>query len=105
MFPFANAVGAKRRPAVVVQNDAHNRRLGNTVLAAITTTTRNSGEDTQVLVDPAQVAGTGLLMTSVVSCTNLTTLERRLISRVVGRLPDSAMELVDAGLKAALGIA
>ena len=34
-FPFQDKPGEKIRPAVVVQSDAENRRLANTVLAMI----------------------------------------------------------------------
>ena len=45
-FPFASGIGSKRRPALVVQSDHNNRRMANTVLAAITTTTHRSHEST-----------------------------------------------------------
>jgi mRNA-degrading endonuclease toxin of MazEF toxin-antitoxin module len=35
-FPFQDKPGEKIRTAVVVQNDAENRRLANTILAMIT---------------------------------------------------------------------
>jgi len=35
-FPFQDKPGEKVRPAVVVQSDAENRRLANTILAMIT---------------------------------------------------------------------
>ena len=35
-FPFQDRPGEKIRPAVVVQADAENRRLANTILAMIT---------------------------------------------------------------------
>jgi mRNA-degrading endonuclease toxin of MazEF toxin-antitoxin module len=36
-FPFASGSGGKRRPCVVVQNDADNRKLANTMIVQITT--------------------------------------------------------------------
>ena len=35
-FPYQDVPGRKVRPAVVVQNDADNRGLANTILAMIT---------------------------------------------------------------------
>jgi mRNA interferase MazF len=35
-FPFADGKRGKNRPALIVQNDRDNRRLGNTVVAMIT---------------------------------------------------------------------
>ncbi len=40
-FPFTSGTGRKLRPAVVVQNDTNNRRLGTTILALITSNVRN----------------------------------------------------------------
>ncbi len=34
-FPFSDASGAKIRPSLVVQNEADNKRLDNTVVAMI----------------------------------------------------------------------
>jgi mRNA-degrading endonuclease toxin of MazEF toxin-antitoxin module len=39
-FPFQDRLGEKIRPAVVVQRDADNARLANTILAMITGTSR-----------------------------------------------------------------
>ena len=63
-FPFSSGVGAKVRPALVVQCDANNRRLLNTIVAMITTSTHLAGkEPTQVLIDPGTPEGrrSGLL--------------------------------------------
>jgi len=105
-FPFASGVGVKRRPALVVQNDQNNRRMANTILAAITTTTHRSGRKTQFEIDPNAPDGTGsgLLLPSVVSCENLATIEQQLVVRRIGRLSDTVMRQIDACLRASLGL-
>lgn len=105
-FPFSGGGGSKVRPALVVQNDRDNARLANVVVVMITTTTHRAGEPTQVLVDVGTPEGrqSGLLMTSVVNCANVFTVEQGKLVRVLGRLPAALMAQVDAGLKAALAL-
>ena len=57
LFPFASGIGAKQRPALVVQNDTNNRRMANVVVAAITTTKHRSWQPTQLLVEFASSVG------------------------------------------------
>ena len=67
-FPFQDKPGEKIRPAVVVQSDAENRLLANTILAMITGNLHDAGQRTTVLVDPrtAEGAGSGLKGASLV---------------------------------------
>ena len=106
-FPFSSGRGGKVRPAIVVQADALNARLTNTVIAGITTTTwRVARAVTQVFVDPttAEGAASGLLHPSAITCENLYTVESALITRKIGAASALIMLQVDEGLKAALGI-
>jgi mRNA interferase MazF len=105
-YPFSSGTGAKVRPALVVQNDQNNRRLTNVIVAAITTTTHRSGRATQLLIDATGAVGrhAGLLRDSVVTCENLATIDKGLILRNIGSLPDVVMDQVNDCLKAALGI-
>ena len=106
LYPFASGTGGSRRPALIVQNDADNARLYNTIVAQITTNLRQAAEPTHLLL--AQTTGegqqAGLLHDSVVSCTNLATVHEERIDRVIGHLPDAVMRRIDACLKAALGL-
>ncbi len=103
---FASAAGAKRRPALVVQNDRDNQRLVNTIVAQITSVTHRSGEPTQLLIEVATPDGqqSGLHWDSVVNCVNLFTVEKRKVIRKIGELSASLMQQVDDCLKAALGL-
>lgn len=106
-FPFSSGRGAKIRPALVIQQNANNRRLVNTIVAMITSTTEHTAlEPTQLLIDLTTPEGqhSGLLHTSTVKCENLFTVEQNVIIRTVGHLPDSLMEQVEQCLKASLGI-
>lgn len=103
-FPFQDRLGEKIRPAVVVQHDAENQRLANTVLAMITGNLQDAGQPTTVLVDPRTPdgAGSGLSGPSLVKCCNLATVRQRRVLRVVGHLSGHAMKQVNDALKAAL---
>ena len=106
-FPYSNRTGSKMRPALVVQSDVWNQRLDDTILALITSSPqRRTGASTQYFIDISTVEGrqTKLRLDSIVQCENLVTYDHRLIPRILGRLSDSAMQQVDACLKAALDI-
>lgn len=106
-LPFSDRSGSKVRPALVVQNDANNRRLQDVILALITTTTaRATVAPTQLLIDITTLDGqqTGLLYTSAVKCEHLLTLHQRLIKRVIGRLSPAMMQQIGTCLKTSLGL-
>jgi len=106
-FPFSNGVGRKIRPALVVQGDRNNRRLKNTIVAMITTTTlRADAEPTQMRIQKSSASGkaSGLLFDSAVKCENLFTIERDAIHRVIGHLPKTAMGQVNRCLRVALDL-
>lgn len=56
-FPFSDGSGAKIRPFLVVQNEADNQRLDNTVVAMITGNISHAHEKTQLLIDPSTPDG------------------------------------------------
>jgi mRNA interferase MazF len=105
-FPFQDQRGEKIRPAVVVQDDAENRRLANIVIAMITGNLQEAGQPTTVSIDPssAEGAGSGLNGPSLVKCCNLATVRQRRVLQVVGHLKPAVMHLVDNALKAALDL-
>ena len=69
-YPFASGSGGKRRPGLVVQNDADNARMAATILAQITTNLARAGEPTHLLIETSTTEGqqSGLLHDSLVSC-------------------------------------
>jgi mRNA interferase MazF len=104
---FTSKVGAKLRPALVVQSDHNNVRLDDTIVAIITKTThRAAREPTQFLVDINTPEGqqSGLLHTSAVKCEHLATVSVADINRVIGSLPPATLNLIDGCLKAALAL-
>ena len=105
-YPFASGSGGKRRPGLVVQNDADNARMAATILAQSTTNLARAGEPTHLLIESSTSEGqqSGLLHDSLVSCNNLVTVELTRIHKVIGRLPAATMQRIDDCLKAALGL-
>lgn len=105
-FPFQDKPGEKIRPAVVVQSDAENQRLANTILAMITGNLDDAGQATTVLVDPRTPdgAGSGLNGPSLVKCYNLATVRQRRVLQVIGRLSNAVMQQINLALKAALAL-
>ena len=96
----------KVRPVVVVQGDAYNRKMSNTVVAMITTNLARASEPTHLLIDIKTPDGkqSGLLHTSVINCNTLTTVRQDEVLRVLGSLPVQFMQQIDQCLKTALGI-
>jgi mRNA interferase MazF len=105
-YPFASGSGGKRRPGLVVQNDADNARMAATILAQITTNLARAGEPTHLLIEASSTEGqnSGLLHDSLVSCNNLVTIELARVHKVIGRLPAATMQRIDDCLKAARGL-
>lgn len=106
-FPYSDRTGSKVRPALVVQADTWNQLLDDTILALVTSSRhRRVGAATQLLIDIATPEGkeTGLRLDSAIQCENLLTYDQSLILRVLGRLPATAREQMDACLKAALDL-
>jgi mRNA interferase MazF len=105
-FPYQDKPGAKIRPAVVVQSDAENLRLANTILAMVTGNLSDSGQPTTLLVDPATADGvsSGLSGPSLVKCTNLATVRQKRVLHIIGHFSLSLTQKLNACLKASLGL-
>src|SRR5438552_3356629 len=95
-FPFQDIPGSKVRPAVIVQNDADNQALANTIVAMITGNLSDAARPTNVFVNPAtnDGAGSGLRGPSLIKCCNLATVRQQRILRVIGHLSDAISKQV-----------
>jgi mRNA interferase MazF len=100
-WPYSDRTGSKVRPAVVVQSDALNGLIADTVLALVSRTSRAGA--TEVVIDPAAEPNSGLRFVSVVSCNNLLTVDQS-FTRVIGSLSTRAMQQINARLKASLDL-
>ena len=93
---------ALRRPVLIVSGDAYNRSELRTVTVAILTT---SGQLAAMPGNVAVPADAGALETdSVVTVTQIATIDRLAVEGRLGVLPDWLMAQVDAGLARALGL-
>ncbi len=105
-FPYSDGSASKVRPALVVQNDADNARLRDTIMALITGNISRVAEPTQLLIDPntPDGASSGLHGPSAVLCRHLYTVRQSLAMTTIGRLSDPLMGKVDECLKEAFDI-
>lgn len=102
-FPFSDGSGRKVRPALIVQSDAKNGVLDDTIIALITSRLHRR-LDTHVAVDISTPEGkqSGLRMNSAIQCENLVTIDQRLVLAEIGTLSRQAMGEVDRCLRLAL---
>ena len=94
--PFTSGTASKTRPVLVVQADHNNRRLQDTIVAIITSTTRRASlEPTQLLIEVATPEGrqSGLLHDSAVKCERLHTVLQSQIQRTIGSLPAASRSM------------
>lgn len=96
----------KKRPCVVVQNDAGNARSPLTVVVPLTDVKAYREYPMQVFI-PAEQLGEGL-KDSIVDCGHIRSIDkaRRIDARrgVVAKLPAETMQKIDAALRATLGL-
>src|SRR5579863_7448400 len=104
-YPFSDRTGSKVRPALVVQNNTLNRRIDDTILAAISRSTHRASA-TQLFIDIATPDGaqTGLRQNSMIQCENLLTYDQQFIIARIGSLPASLTKQLDECLRSALGL-
>ena len=92
-FPFSEAAGSKRRPALVVSRRSFNEK-GHVVLAMITTKSEPTWQG-DTWIEDRQTAG---LDRRCFVRMKLFTLDSRLIVRRIGRLGDSDLQKVKENL-------
>mgnify|MGYP001813420665 CR=1 FL=1 len=91
-----------RRPFVIVSSDRFNASRISTVLAvAISSNTRLADGPGNVSLEAGDG---GLPKASVINATQVSTLDKRELSRPIGRLSLQQLDAVDAGLRLALDL-
>ncbi|MCU0246270.1 MAG: type II toxin-antitoxin system PemK/MazF family toxin [Bryobacter sp.] len=91
-----------RRPVLVIQADPFNRsRIPTVVVAVVTSNLRLAQAPGNVLL-PAKESG--LARDSVVNVSQILTLDRELLPRRAGRLPQRLRGAVESGLRQVLGL-
>jgi mRNA-degrading endonuclease toxin of MazEF toxin-antitoxin module len=104
--PYLAGGQSKRRPALVLQDDAYNQSLIHTIIAAISSRIGAPIPPTHCLLDPATPDGkrSGVHFRSVVRYDRIFTIDQRDISTVIGSLSNQTMRKVDDCLRKALGL-
>jgi mRNA-degrading endonuclease toxin of MazEF toxin-antitoxin module len=103
-FPHPSGARGKKRPAVIVQSDAHQQIVQTVVVAEVTKNLAMAAHPTCLYIDTATPEGqaTGLLQNSVVAALLLATVKADRIDQVIGTLSDSMKQKLGDCLKAAL---
>ena len=103
MFPFSTLLSSKRRPAVIVAEDA---LFGDFTLAFITSqqTASASAGEAVLLPSHPEFALTGLAVPSKIRPVKMVTLAPSLLTRRLGRLGPLLTADLDLALIAAFGI-
>ena len=99
-FPFSDQSGSKKRPAVVVSDGRYNAGRRDIVIMALTSQVRQPLDFGEALVADWQLAG--LIKTSVFKPV-FSTIEQRLVLRVMGRLSVADKQTLGDLLSAVLG--
>jgi mRNA interferase MazF len=91
-----------RRPVLIVQSNEFNESaIRTSICAAMTSNMRLAEAPGNVRVTRR---ASGLAQESVVNVSQLITLDKRMLTRKVGRLPAEALRDVDAGIKLVLAL-
>jgi len=99
-FPFTDQSATKKRPAVVVSSQAYHRERPDLLIMAVTSQLRPAAGIGEVSVRDWQ--GAGLLKPSAIKPV-ITTVERSLVIRRLGRLNDQDREALRRTLQAIFG--
>ena len=91
-----------RRPAIIVSANRLNESTIGTVIVAFLTTSARRQRDRGVIKIAAR--GSGLPQDSFVNLTQIYTLDRRVLHRRIGRVPDALMVDIDQGLRFVLAL-
>ncbi len=84
---------AKVRPAILAQNDRHNSRMANTIIAQMTSNLARSHEDTRLLIDQTRPdrGPSGLRLPSVINAANLATVLQSQITHAIRQLSPATL--------------
>ncbi len=103
-FPHPSGLRGKKRPAVIVQSDAHAGKVGTLVVAEVTKNLAMAQDPACLFIDTTTPEGqaTGLVRDSVVSCLLLVTVYADTVAQVLRTLSPAMKQKLSECLKAAL---
>lgn len=93
-FPFTDLTTFKQRPALIVSSTEFNRAHSDVIVVAITShITDRSTTDEYRFAKQEQIA-CGLPKPSLIKLNKIVTLDKRLIRKTLGQLPQDSLEKV-----------
>ena len=103
-FPHPSGQRGKKRPAVVVQSDAHAHAITTVVVAEVTKNLAVKGDPACPFIDVTTPDGkaTGLLIDSVVFSLVIDTVYSDIVAQVLGTLSPTLLQQFDSWLKVGL---
>lgn len=99
--PVIGSEIAKRRPALVIQNDIGNRVSPVTIVAALSSQVRQPLYPIEVLI---RAPDGGLTADSTVRLNQLRTIDKSRLIKRLGKLTRATMTAVDTAIKISLGL-
>jgi len=98
-FPFTNLRASSRRPALIMSSDAYNHATDDVIIVQITSKVNSPLRPGDHTVAGWQQAG--LRMPSRARA-KVATLQRNLVSRVLGQMPQDDMQAIENNLRSTL---
>ena len=95
-FPFTDQSATKKRPAVVISSQAYNTERPDLIIMAVTSQIKPTAIIGEVIMQGWQVAG--LLKPSAIKPV-ITTIEKSLVIRTMGKLKDNDRIALQESLK------
>ncbi|MEK6888422.1 MAG: type II toxin-antitoxin system PemK/MazF family toxin [Candidatus Aenigmatarchaeota archaeon] len=93
-FPYSDLHGQKFRPAVVVSNNAYNRKKQDVVVCAITSNLNE--KEHGIMIDESNLSSGKLLMKSMVRADKIMLIEKALVAKTFARLNDDTFDMLTA---------
>lgn len=98
-FPFTDQSAAKKRPAVVISSQAYNSERPDLIIMAVTSQIKPTSSIGEIIVQDWQ--GAGLLKPSAIKPV-ITTIEKPLVIKTMGRLKEDDQQAVRGSLEVIL---
>jgi len=102
--PFTGQTGSKPRPALIVSADSFHRKLLDIIVCPISSQPRYYQKPGPGDHPLRQWARVGLRYPSTARISNIVAVEKKLIRRVLGLLPQEDLQRVENGLRGAVGL-
>ena len=99
-FPFTDQSHAKKRPAVVISSRTYNTERPDLIIMAVTSQIKPASIIGEVIIKDWRIAG--LLRPSAIKPV-ITTIEKPLVIKAMGRLNEEDQKALRKSLKAVLG--